>query len=72
MCGLCSHVDADMYLELADHSIDFQDADEDVGETGSGHVYSAILTETEKVKIIQGVMDSYRRVVKLRSIVVTN
>jgi hypothetical protein len=69
---LCSLADVDMYLELADYSIDFQDADEGVGETGSGHVYSAILTETEEVKIIQGVMDSYRRVVKLRSIVVTN
>jgi hypothetical protein len=69
---LCSHVNADIYVELADYSIDFQDTDEGVGVTEKGYAYSAILTAREKIKIIQGVMDSYRRVVKLRSIVVSN
>jgi hypothetical protein len=69
---LCSLVDVDICLELADYSIDFQDTDEGVGLTDSGHTYSAVLTAREKIKIIQGVMDSYRRVVKLRSIVVSN
>jgi len=37
-----------------------------VGVTDYGYAYSAVLTEIEKINIIQGVMDSYRRAVKQR------
>jgi len=51
-------------LDLADLSLDFQDVKTGVGVTR--HTYSAVLTEIEKINIIQGVMDSYRRAVKQR------
>jgi hypothetical protein len=69
---LCSLVVADIYLELADYSIDFQDTETGVGVTKMGHGYSAVLTAREKMKIIQGIMDWYRSVVKMRSAVVSN
>jgi len=55
-----------IYLDLTDLSIDFQDAKTGVGVTDDGYAYSAVLTEIEKINIIHGVMDSYRRVVKQR------
>jgi len=55
-----------IYLDLADLSIDFQDVKTGVGVTEDGYAYSAVLTEVEKINIIQGVMDSYRRVLQRR------
>jgi len=53
-----------IYLDLADLSLDFQAAKRGVGVMKDK--YSAVLMESEKINIIQGVMDSYRRVVKQR------
>jgi len=57
---------APLQLPISDLSLDFQDVNTGVGVTEDGYAYSAVLTEVEKISIIQGVMDSYRRVVKQR------
>jgi len=57
-----------IYLDLANLSLDFQDVKTGVGVTKDGRVYSAVLTEVEKINMIQGVMDSYRRVLRQRSL----
>jgi len=55
-----------IYLDLADLALDFQDVKTGVGVAEDGYAYSAVLTEIEKINTIQGVMDSYRRVVRRR------
>jgi len=65
-CGLTLIVCTDIYLDLADLSLDFQDVKTGVGVREDGYAYSAVLTEIEKVNIIQGIMDSYRRVLQRR------
>jgi hypothetical protein len=41
------------------------------GILSQGQIYSAVLTEREKIGIIQGVMDVYRRIGVKRSVIKT-
>jgi hypothetical protein len=61
-------VGADIYLELANRALDYLPA-ERVPLTIDGQTYSpAVFTEREKIGIIQGVMDAYRRIVAVRRV----
>jgi hypothetical protein len=60
-------VGADIYLELANRALDYLPA-ERVPLTIDGQTYSTVFTEREKIGIIQGVMDAYRRIVAVRRV----
>jgi hypothetical protein len=46
--------------------LDFQDTRSGIVKKEDGVTYSPLLTEIDKLKIIQGAMDSYRRVRRVR------
>jgi hypothetical protein len=56
----------DVYLNLVNRIVVFQDPKKGIGITRAGRAYNAVLTDDDKLALIHGVVDTYKHTVKYR------